>query len=50
MAHTFFLHLAWGMNIGNLVEMWEAKCSLNHKAKSLVYNVQGSQQITGRAP
>lgn len=49
MAHTFASVLGHeyrkaGGNVG------KAKCNLTQKAKSLVYNVQGSQQITGRAP
>lgn len=49
MVHTFASGLGHeyrkaGGNVG------KAKCNLTHKAKSLVCNVQGSQQITGRAP
>lgn len=49
MAHTFASGLGheYRKAGGNVVK---AKCNLTHKAKSRGYNVQGSQQITGRAP
>lgn len=45
MAHTFASGLGheYRKAGGNVV-------NLTHKAKSRGYNVQGSQQITGRAP